>query len=175
MADITGAFIAGLIISNSQRSKYITSRFETLSYILLSPIFFASIGIKVDLGTMSSSMIVFTVLISLAAVATKVLGCGFGAKLCKFSGRESVQVGVGMVSRGEVALIVANKGEALGLMSGAFFGPIVIMVVFTTIVTPVLLKLVFHKKRGKSQDGTKKIPPVGEQPAPAKIAAGSMR
>lgn len=175
VADITGAFIAGLIISNSQRSKYITSRFETLSYILLSPIFFASIGIKVDLGMMSTAMIVFTVLISLVAVATKVLGCGIGAKLCKFSGRESVQVGVGMVSRGEVALIVANKGEALGLMSSAFFGPIVIMVVFTTIVTPILLKLVFHKKRGKEQTGPMQAPPDPEQPAAAKIAAGGAR
>ena len=148
MADITGAFIAGMIISNTQRSKYIASRFETLSYILLSPIFFASIGIKVQLTAMSGPIIVFTVLIVLIAIITKIIGCGVGAKLCKFSNKESLQVGVGMISRGEVALIVANKGMALSLMPVAFFGPMVIMVIITTIVTPILLKLVFHGRKG---------------------------
>ena len=148
VADITGAFIAGMIISNTQRSKYIASRFETLSYILLSPIFFASIGIKVQLTAMSGPIIVFTVLIVLIAIITKIIGCGVGAKLCKFSNKESLQVGVGMISRGEVALIVANKGMALSLMPVAFFGPMVIMVIITTIVTPILLKLVFHGRKG---------------------------
>lgn len=148
VADITGAFIAGMIISNTQRSKYIASRFETLSYILLSPIFFASIGIKVQLTAMSGPIIVFTVLIVLIAIITKIIGCGVGAKLCKFSNKESLQVGVGMISRGEVALIVANKGMALSLMPVAFFGPMVIMVIITTIVTPILLKFVFHGRKG---------------------------
>ena len=66
-----------------------------------------------------------------------------GAKLMKFSNRESLQIGVGMISRGEVALIVANKGNAVGLMSSSLFGPVVIMVVATTIITPIVLKLVF--------------------------------
>jgi Kef-type K+ transport system membrane component KefB len=146
VADITGAFLAGLIISSSRRTKYIDSRFSTLSYMLLSPIFFASIGIKVVLPQMSTTIIVFSLLLMLVAVLTKVVGCGLGAKICGFSNEESLQIGVGMISRGEVALIVANKGSALGLMSDTMFGPIVIMIVFTTIITPVLLKMVFHKK-----------------------------
>lgn len=157
VADITGAFIAGMIISNTQRSKYIASRFETLSYILLSSIFFASIGIKVQLTAMSGAIILFTVLIVIVAIVTKILGCGLGAKLSRFSNKESLQVGVGMISRGEVALIVANKGMALGLMPAAFFGPMVIMVIITTIVTPILLKLVFHGRKGGP-------PPEIEQP-----------
>ena len=147
VADITGAFIAGLIISNTQRTKYIMSRFETLSYILLSPIFFASIGIKVTLPNMTGTIILFTVLLTLVAIVSKIIGCGLGAKLCKFTNREAIQVGTGMISRGEVALIVANKGAALGLMSSTYFGPVVIMVVVTTIVTPILLKITFGRKK----------------------------
>ncbi len=151
VADITGAFIAGLIISNSQKTKYISSRFDTVSYLLLSPIFFASIGIKVVLPNMTASIIIFSVLLLLIAVLTKIIGCGLGAKICGFTNSESIQVGTGMISRGEVALIVASKGQAVGLMSSAFFGPIVIMVVITTIITPVLLKIVFNKKKNVTE------------------------
>ena len=151
VADITGAFIAGLIISNTQRTKYISSRFDTVSYLLLSPIFFASIGIKVVLPNMTASIIIFSVLLLLIAVLTKIIGCGLGAKICGFTNSESIQVGTGMISRGEVALIVASKGQAVGLMSSAFFGPIVIMVVITTIITPVLLKIVFNKKKNVTE------------------------
>ncbi|MGL4337110.1 MAG: cation:proton antiporter, partial [Turicibacter sp.] len=102
VADITGAFIAGLIISNTPSAKYITSRFETMSYMLLSPIFFASIGIKVDLSGMNVSLLWFTITLLVVAVLTKIIGCGLGAKLCKYSTIESLQVGTGMISRGEV-------------------------------------------------------------------------
>jgi len=149
VADITGAFIAGLIISNTTRVTYVASRFEIVSYMLLSPIFFASIGIKVELPAMSLSIVLFTVLLTIVAILTKMVGCGLGAKACKYTNEECLRIGVGMVSRGEVALIVANKGIATGLMNPTFFGPVVIMVVITTIVTPVLLKLVY---KGKKQD-----------------------
>lgn len=150
VADITGAFIAGLIISKTTYSKYITSRFETLSYILLSPVFFASIGIKFKLPAMTVSMVIFSIVLVLVAIITKVIGCGIAAKLCKFSSLESLQIGTGMISRGEVALIVANKGAALGLMSSVFFGPIIIMIIITTIVTPLLLKIVFSDRITKN-------------------------
>lgn len=155
VADITGAFIAGLIISNTERTKYIEARFETMSYILLSPIFFASIGIAIEMPNMSGNIILFTALLLLIAVLTKILGCGLGAKLCKYSNKEALRIGVGMVSRGEVALIVASKGAAVGLMSAAMFGPIVVMVVVTTIITPILLKLVF--RRNKNQNGDQEV------------------
>ena len=146
VADITGAFFAGLAISGTNKADYVTKRFDTLSYLLLSPIFFASIGLKVVLPKMNLEIVLFTVIICLVAILTKVIGCGLGAKICKYSNKEALQIGVGMISRGEVALIVANKGEAVGLMSDKFFAPIVIMVVLTTIITPVLLKLVFKDK-----------------------------
>ncbi|SFC47690.1 cation:proton antiporter [Clostridium uliginosum] len=150
VADITGAFIAGLIISKTKYSKYIASRFETLSYMLLSPVFFASIGIKFKLPAMTLSMVIFSIVLVLVAILTKIIGCGFAAKLCKFSSLESLQIGTGMVSRGEVALIVANKGAALGLMSSIFFGPVIIMIIATTVVTPLLLKIVFSDRNNKN-------------------------
>lgn len=143
VADITGAFIAGLIISNTERTKYINSRFETLSYILLSPIFFASIGIKVEIGNMTNDLIIFTLILLIVAIITKIVGCAIGAKFFNYSTKESIQVGIGMISRGEVALIVANKGIAIGLMNTSFLAPVVIVVVVTTILTPILLKVAF--------------------------------
>jgi Kef-type K+ transport system membrane component KefB len=146
VADITGAYIAGLIISNSQRNKYIASRFDTLSYIFLSPIFFASVGLKVVLPEMTTSIILFALVLTVVAALTKIIGCGIGAKLCKYTNHETVQIGMGMISRGEVALIVASKGSSVGLMSSNFFGPVVVVVVATTIIAPVLLKLSFRKE-----------------------------
>lgn len=146
VADITGAFIAGLVISDSNRSKYLNSRFETLSYMLLSPIFFASIGIKVQLTDMTKTIFIFAILLLLVAILSKIVGCALGAKLCRYSNREAIQIGTGMISRGEVALIVANKGIAMGLMLPEFLAPVVIVVVVTTIVTPILLKVVFNNK-----------------------------
>ena len=151
VADITGAFIAGLVISDSNRSNYLNSRFETLSYMLLSPIFFASIGIKVQLTAMTKTIFIFAILLLLVAILSKIVGCSLGAKLCRYSNREAIQIGTGMISRGEVALIVANKGIAMGLMLPEFLAPVVIVVVVTTIVTPILLKVVFNNK-SKSVD-----------------------
>ena len=140
------------MISNTQRTKYIAARFDTLSYILLSPIFFASIGLKVSLPSMTGTIILFAVLLMVVAVLTKIVGCGLGAKLCHMTNQECLQIGSGMVSRGEVALIVASKGAALGLMLDAFFAPVILMVVATTIAAPILLKLTFrHEGSSPSQ------------------------
>lgn len=147
VADIIGAFAAGVIIANTPKSEYTASKFEPVSYLLLTPIFFAGIGIKTSLPAMDGSMILFTVGLVLVAILTKIVGCGLGAKLCKFKNQEALQIGLGMACRGEVALIVANKGDALGLMPDSFFGPIIIMVVCCAIFTPVALKFAFRKKK----------------------------
>lgn len=145
VADITGAYIAGLIISNTERSEFVQSRFDTLSFLLLSPVFFASIGLEVELPAMTGPIIAFTVVLVIVAVLTKVIGCGFGAKICGYKPYQYRRIGVGMISRGEVALIVASKGAALGMLGSAFMGPVVVVVVITTIITPILLKIVFKK------------------------------
>ena len=137
VADITGAFIAGLIISNTSKSDFVLKKFDTMSYMLLSPVFFASIGLKVELPKMSA------VALTIVAILTKIVGCALGAKMCGYKNYQCARIGVGMISRGEVALIVASKGEALGMLGGNFLGPVIIVVVITTIITPILLKIVF--------------------------------
>ena len=147
VADITGAFVAGLAISSEKDVKYISNRFETLSYMFLSPVFFASIGLTMGGIKMNGKMIIFTVLLLVVAIITKIIGCGLGAKVCKYTNQESMQIAMGMISRGEVALIVAAKGQKLGLMGDEVFAPIIIMVVATTIITPVFLKFVFKNDK----------------------------
>ena len=144
VADITGAYVAGLVISCTPRATYIQSKFEPLSFLLLTPVFFASVGIKADVSGMSGSLIVFSILLLVISVISKIIGCGLGAKLCRFTPKESLQVGVGMVCRGEVALIVANRGLELGVLSSTMMAPVIITVVGGTILTPVMLKLVFR-------------------------------
>lgn len=150
VADITGAYVAGLVLSHSTKREIIYREFDTVSYLLVAPVFFASIGLKVELSSMSSGVLLFTGLLLLVAILTKVLGCGLGAKAMGYSGKESFQIGIGMISRGEVALIVANKGESLGLLTGSLYAPIVITVVVTTILTPILLKIAFKEKGNSS-------------------------
>ena len=153
VADITGAFIAGLIISNIERSEYLQTKFDTISYMLLSPVFFASIGLKVVLPKMNFTIVAFAVVLTIVAILTKIIGCGIGAKICGYQNYQAKRIGIGMISRGEVALIVASKGSTLGLLVIAFLGPVIIVVVITTIITPILLKMVFR-------DGTKPTEPI---------------
>lgn len=154
VADITGAFVAGLALSNGPRAGYLNNRFGTLSYMLLSPVFFASIGLQVVLPSMSMSIILFSLLLLVGAILSKIVGCGLGAKMCKFSTIDSIRIGVGMISRGEVALIVASKGAAAGLMKDEYFAPVVIVVVVTTIITPILLKFVYKSKNNDNESNS---------------------
>ena len=149
VADITGAYIMGIIFANTPRVTYLQDRFDTLSCMLLSPVFFASIGLKVALPEMSASIVLFALLLVLVALVSKVVGCGLGARLCGYSTKDSLQVGVGMISRGEVALIVANRGLSMGVLSQAMMTPIIITVVGGTILTPILLKLAFRGHSGE--------------------------
>ncbi|WP_195986567.1 cation:proton antiporter [Clostridium sp. D53t1_180928_C8] len=140
VADITGSFIAGLVLSRNRETKYIAKRFDIISYMLLSPIFFASIGINMELPKMSLSIIVMTIVLVVVAMITKVLGCGLGAKLCGYSKKEVIQIGVGMMARGEVALVIANKGIKMGIMNSYFLPSVIIMIIICAIGTPILLK-----------------------------------
>ncbi|MCY6372100.1 cation:proton antiporter [Clostridium ganghwense] len=146
VADITGAYIAGVVISNTICCDYVKKKIENTSFLLLSPIFFASIGIDMVINVNNSHMLLFIFILTIIAILTKVLGCGLGAKLCRYNNAESLQIGIGMISRGEVALIIANKGAALGLLDKQFFAPIIVVVIVTTLITPILLKLVYSEK-----------------------------
>ena len=147
VADITGAYFAGRVLSMTNRKRYLVNRFSTLSYMLLSPIFFACIGLTIEMPELTVSLLIFAILITIVAVATKLFGCALGGKICGYSTRECFQIGAGMISRGEVALIVAKKGESCGLMDPKLFGPLVIVVVLTTIIAPIILKILFAKDK----------------------------
>ena len=139
------AFLAGIILCRLPERFYIYNKIEILSYMLITPVFFASIGLNVNIHGMTQTLIIFTIILCVIAVISKIAGCGFGALLCKYTKRESVQIGAGMVCRGEVALIVAQKGISVGLLSEVFFAPVVIMVLVTTLLSPIILKMLFAK------------------------------
>lgn len=144
VSDIIGAFAAGLVIASTPKAKYIESKFEPISYLLLTPIFFANIGINAMLPDISTSIVIFSGLLLVVAIISKLIGCGLGAKISGFQGRECVQIGVGMACRGEVALIVANKGISLGIISSELMAPFIVTVIGCAVLTPVMLKLAFR-------------------------------
>lgn len=153
VADITGAYFAGLILCNVTETKsYIASKINITSYMFFTPIFFASIGIKTVITGMSQELILFTLALLIVAILSKIVGCGLGAKICGFSNMDSLAIGVGMISCGEVALIVAQKGEQAGLISSTLFPAIVLVVIVTTLITPILLKAVVYMKEQKKVD-----------------------
>lgn len=147
IADITGAYFAGLILCDlSDTRQYAAKKMNVMGYMLFSPIFFASIGIKTDLSGFGGSLVAFAIALTVVAVVTKVIGCGIGARLTGFGSYDSMSIGLGMISRGEVALIVAQKGAQAGLVSEKMFPAIVLMVIVTTLVTPLLLKVGMKKQ-----------------------------
>jgi hypothetical protein len=140
VADITGAFLLGLFLSKCKIKSEVARKMNVPSYLFFSPVFFASVGLKVELDGITASLVIFSLILLVIAILTKIIGCGMGAKFCGFTSSEALQVGVGMGSRGEVALIVAQKGYDMGLLDASLFPPIVIVVIATTIITPVMLK-----------------------------------
>ena len=146
IADITGAYFAGIVMcSLSDTRDYVASKTNVLGYMLFSPLFFASIGIKTDLEGLTGTLVLFAVVLTVVAILSKIIGCGLGARLMGFQTYDAFSIGLGMVSRGEVALIVAQKGAQAGLIDESMFPAIVLVVIVTTLVTPILLK--FGMKR----------------------------
>ncbi len=144
IADITGAFVAGVIFCNIKDAGYIARKVDVGSYMLFSPIFFSSIGIKMALSSIDSSILVFAVLFVIVALAGKAVGCSAAAKLCRLSWKDSLRIGVGMMARGEVCLIVAQKGLAAGIIPQAYFTGVILLIIVSSVLTPVLLRLLFR-------------------------------
>lgn len=159
IADITGAYFAGIMLCNLPSGEYVNDKISVVSYLIFSPIFFASIGIETSFAGLTPIMLGFSIVLLIVAIVTKMIGCGVGARLCKFTNKESLQVGIGMISRGEVALIVAQKGSAAGLLDTSMFPAIVVVIIVTTLITPILLKLAFGKDK-QSKNGNSRIEPA---------------
>ncbi len=145
IADITGAYVAGIILCNIESSDYIAEKMDISSYMLFGPIFFASIGLKTQIDGITPYLLIFSLAFIIIALITKIIGCGLAAKLCKFSFNDSLKVGVGMMNRGEVALIVAQKGLAVGLMDPLLFTPVIVLIIVSSIMTPIILKVLYTK------------------------------
>jgi Kef-type K+ transport system membrane component KefB len=145
MAAITGAFLAGLMFARSHEKERMESGMHALSYGLFVPIFFVSIGLSVNLRNLQLSTLWLSLVVILVAVLSKFLGAGLGARLGGFTWRESWQLGAGMISRGEVGLIVASVGVVQGLVSQSEFSAIVGMVLTTTLITPPVLRWLFKE------------------------------
>jgi len=145
MAAIIGAYSAGLIFSIIPNNRKIELELNTICYMIFTPVFFANIGLGVSFENINS-VIIPTIAITLVAIFSKIIGAGLGAKLAKFTLRESLQVGVGMIPRGEVAIITANLGRNAGMINDKIFTAIVIMSIVTSVVTPVLLKKAYGIK-----------------------------
>ncbi len=149
MAAITGTFIAGLMFARTSEKAAIESSLHSLSYAFFIPIFFVSIGLSVNLSQMPLESLWIFLGISLIAILGKIIGAGGGALLSRFTSREALQLGIGMVSRGEVGLIIAKIGENLGFLSSELFTAIVGMILVTTVVTPPMLRAAFKPPRLK--------------------------
>ena len=152
MAAITGAFIAGLMVARSGERERVEHGVHAVAYGLFVPIFFINIGLSVNARSLQVEMLWFTLAIILTAIVGKWLGAGLGARLGGLSLRESVQLGAGMVSRGEVGLIVAGVGMNEGLVNADEFSAVVAMVLFTTLLTPPILRVLFTEKKHEAND-----------------------
>lgn len=147
IADITGAYAAGIILSSIKDSDYVAQKMDISSYMIFGPIFFVNIGLKTSFADMTGELIVFSILFVIVSLITKVIGCGLTAKLAKNSWKDSLKVGVGMMTRGEVALIVASKGLNVGLMDQKYFVAVILLIICSSIVTPIVLKLLYKGER----------------------------
>lgn len=143
MAAITGAFIAGLMFARTPEKESLDPRISAVAYGFFVPIFFVSIGIKTRL-VLQGETILLTLVVIVAAILSKWIGAAGGAKAAGFNWRESVQLGMGMVSRGEVGLIVASAGTSVGLINEAEFAAVLGMVIASTLITPPALRALFH-------------------------------
>lgn len=149
IADITGAYVAGVILCNLRDSDYIEEKLDINSYMIFGPIFFASIGLKTNIDGITWELVLFSVAFVLVALSAKIIGCGAMSRLCGFKGMDTLKIGVGMMTRGEVALIVAQRGLSEGMISSVYFTSVILLIIVSSIATPIILKLLYNRDEKK--------------------------
>ena len=152
VADITGAYVAGIILSSLDDSKYIDRKMDVNSYMLFGPVFFASIGLQTNIKTLDMSILLFSLAFVLTGMLSKIIGCGLAGRALGFKGKNALKIGVGMMTRGEVALIVSQKGLAVGLMDSRYFTSVILLIICSSILTPVMLKILYSKDAPAGDD-----------------------
>ncbi|MBO6207526.1 MAG: cation:proton antiporter [Lachnospiraceae bacterium] len=145
IADITGAYVAGIVLCNIRDAEYIDRKVTVNSYMMFAPVFFVAIGLKTDFSAIDTSKIVFAIGFVIVAMISKVIGCGLVAKACKFKWMDCLKIGVGMMTRGEVALIITNKGLNMGIIDSSYFTAVILLIIVSSISVPILLKLLYAK------------------------------
>ena len=155
IADITGAYIAGIILCNVRDAEYIDRRVSINGYMFFAPVFFVSIGLKTDLSHINSSMIVFSAGFVIVAMLTKIIGCGLVSKCFRYSWLDCLKIGAGMMTRGEVALIITSKGLGLGIIDSSYFTAVILLIIVSSIVTPIILKLLFSRSHDDTEAAAK--------------------
>ncbi len=151
IADITGAYVAGIILCSINDSEYIERKIDINSYMLFGPVFFASIGLKTDLNDVTGGILLFAVGFVIVGLISKIIGCGLMARICRFKGKDALKIGVGMMTRGEVALIVAQKGLSMNLIDPVYFTAVILLIIVSSISTPIVLKFLYS--RDKEENG----------------------
>ena len=146
VSGIIGAYIAGLVVGNTKQGKFIKNKVDILVYMLFSPMFFASIGLKLSTLSFSNYIWQFILLFTAITIVSKIIGNGLGAKLCGYKKKECLQIGIGMATRGEMAFIMIEEAKRINLISEEIFAIIVITVFLVTFITPILLHLSFQNK-----------------------------
>ncbi|MEK4424801.1 cation:proton antiporter [Solibacillus sp. FSL K6-1523] len=145
IAAIIGAFFMGIAIGRTEFKETIEHKVEPLAGGIFVPFFFVSIGLSVTFDGITEN-IWFLVIFSFVAILSKLIGSGLGAKMAGFNWRSSAGIGSGMISRGEVALILAAMGLSSGLLPAEDYTPMVIVIIVTTLVTPPMLKGIFGSR-----------------------------
>lgn len=149
VAAITGAFLAGVGLGRSHLRDEIEHGLHRLAYAFFVPLFLVDIGLQADLQALGSGAFVFALVIILVAFVSKLVGSGFGALLGGMGRKSSLRMGIGMISRGEVGLIVAGVGVTEGILEPQLFSVIVLMILVTTLITPPLLRWTFDEKEAE--------------------------
>ena len=145
MAAITGAFLVGLFLARTPFKDQIERGVVTMAYGFFVPIFFVNIGLAVNMRDVGDNAILFAIVITIVAVLSKIIGSGLGGLVGGFNRRQSLQLGIGMVSRGEVGLIVATFALSEGLLSAGNFSIVVFMIIVATLITPPMLRAAFSQ------------------------------
>ena len=146
LSPIVGAFAVGMALSTTKVFEKVENYIGKIG-LIFAPLFFAIIGAQVDLRAVDLNILMISGVIIAVAIVTKLLGCGLPAMLFLKSKAQGMRVGIGMISRGEVGLIVAGVGVTAGVLTSEVYSTIVIMVAVTTIITPIWLKMEYRKEQ----------------------------
>ena len=155
IADITGAYIAGVVFCSLLDAPYMERKIDVNSYMIFAPVFFASIGLKTDLSGMNIGLLWFSIAFVIVGCISKIIGCAGISKLMGFSLKDSYKVGLGMMVRGEVALIVAQKGLSVGIVESKYFAPVILLIIVSSMIVPILMKKAYS---GELNEEAKELP-----------------